>query len=290
MPHSLPLSPKLLAVDLDGTLLDPSGNPHERDVRAIRAALSEGVRVSIVTGRLYSGTRAVAETLGLSGAVGCADGSHLVHARDHATLLHLGVRGAEGAKLRRALGVAELATFVFAKDAIGHDLKGVPFVDYVTTWSRDVRISNDALDHELWQAEDGVTAVVGLGRRDAVAEAVRAIQAALADAVMVAMFPVRRGDHAANGTWALIVRAAGSTKGTAVRWIADREGVPLEDTVCVGDWLNDLPMFEVAGRSFAMGQAPDEVKSKATHVLDETVAEGGGVARAISQAFGITVD
>jgi hydroxymethylpyrimidine pyrophosphatase-like HAD family hydrolase len=261
-----------------------------RDVRAIRAALSEGVRVSIITGRLYSGTRAVAATLGLKGAVGCADGSHLVHARDHATLLHLGVRGAEGAGLRAALGGAELATFVFAKDAIGHDPKGAPFVDYVTTWSRDIRVANDVLEHELWNAEDGVTAVVALGPQERVAAAVRGITAALAESVMVAMFPVRRGNLAAAGTWALIVRAAGGTKGTAVRWIAEREGVPLEDTVCVGDWINDLPMFEVAGRSFAMGQAPDEVKSRATHVLEETVTGGGGVARAISQAFGITVD
>jgi hydroxymethylpyrimidine pyrophosphatase-like HAD family hydrolase len=290
VPDSVALSPKLLAVDLDGTLLDLHGRPHKRDVRAVRAALAEGVQVSIVTGRLYSGTRAVAQTLGLRGPVGCADGSHLVNARDHATLLHIGVGGADGTKLRKALGGADLATFVFAKDAIGHDARGSQFVDYVTTWSRDVRVARDVLDHELWGAADGITAVVGLGTQDQVAEAVDAIVKALAGAVMVAMFPVRRGTHASAGTWALIVRAAGGTKGTAVRWIAEREGVRLEDTVCVGDWLNDLPMFEVAGRSFAMGQAPDEVKSRATHVLDETVNDGGGVARTISEAFGITVD
>jgi hydroxymethylpyrimidine pyrophosphatase-like HAD family hydrolase len=284
------LSPRLLAVDLDGTLLDLNGKPHVRDVRAVRAALAAGVRVSIVTGRLYSGTREIAAVLGLRGAVGCADGSHLVHARDHATLLHLGVAGEQGAKLRAALSGADLATFVFAKDAIGHDSRGMPFVDYVTTWSLDVRVADDALAHELWDAEDGVTAVVALGTRDQIAEAVRGIARVLADAVMVAMFPVRRGRHAAKGIWALIVRAAGGTKGTAIRWIAEHEGVTLDETVCVGDWVNDVPMFEVAGRSFAMGQAPDEVKSRATHVLQETVKAGGGVARAISEAFGITVD
>jgi len=46
--------PKLLCIDLDGTLLDPSGDPHDADVRAIHAALASGVHVSIVTGRLYS--------------------------------------------------------------------------------------------------------------------------------------------------------------------------------------------------------------------------------------------
>ena len=71
------------------------------------------------------------------------------------------------------------------------------------------------------------------------------------------------------------------------RWIAEREEVALEDTVCVGDWINDVAMFELAGRSFAMGQAPDEVKEKATDTLSETVENGGGVARVIEEVFGI---
>ncbi|MDP9002276.1 MAG: HAD family hydrolase, partial [Myxococcota bacterium] len=69
-----------------------------------------------------------------------------------------------------------------------------------------------------------------------------------------------------------------------------REKVALVDTVCVGDWINDVAMFELAGRSFAMGQAPDEVKAKATDVLSQTVESGGGVAQAVQQAFGISTD
>ena len=57
--------------------------------------------------------------------------------------------------------------------------------------------------------------------------------------------------------------------------------------MCVGDWINDVPMFLVAGRSYAMGQAPDEVKRAATFVLEETSEAGGGVARAVEEAFGV---
>jgi Cof subfamily protein (haloacid dehalogenase superfamily) len=280
------VKPRLLAVDLDGTLLDARGQPHARDVAAVRAALAAGVRVTIVTGRLYSGTRAVAQVLGLSGAVGCADGSHVVHTRDHATLLHVGLRDAEARLLREALARARVATFVFSQDAIGHDLAGAPYVDYVSTWSRDVRVARDVFEHELWTVEEGITAAVALGTREQIDTVVADLARDLKHAVAAAHFPMRRGMHA--GMWAIIVRAAGSTKGTAVRWIAEHEKVALEESVCIGDWVNDVPMFEVAGRSFAMGQAPAEVKAKATDVLEETVEEGGGVARAIEQAFGIT--
>jgi Cof subfamily protein (haloacid dehalogenase superfamily) len=280
------VKPKLLAVDLDGTLLDTRGQPHACDVAAIRTAVAAGVRVTIVTGRLYSGTRAVAEILGLRGAVGCADGSHVVHAGDHATLLHVGLRDAEARLLRDMLARARVATFVFSQDAIGHDLAGAPYVDYVSTWSKDVRIAPDVFEHELWSAGEGITAAVALGTREQIDAVVGDLARDLPQAALAAHFPMRRGAHA--GMWAIIVRAAGSTKGTAVRWIADHEKVALEETVCVGDWVNDVPMFEVAGRSFAMGQAPDEVKAKATDVLEETAENGGGVARAIEQAFGIT--
>jgi hydroxymethylpyrimidine pyrophosphatase-like HAD family hydrolase len=279
---------KLLAVDLDGTLLDTRGRPHERDLRALRAALSVGVRVSIITGRLYSGTRPTTELLGLRGAVGCADGSHLVDAGLHATLLHLGVRGAESRLLRDALARAGLTTFVFAQDAIGHDPAGAPFVEYVTTWSKDLRMARDVFEHPLWDGDDGVTAVVALGPLERIESAAGEIARDLSSAAVVAKFPLRRATH--MGTWALIVRAAGGTKGTALRWIADHEEIDLEDTVCVGDWINDVAMFEIAGRSFAMGQAPGEVKGKATDVLSETVEHGGGVARVVEQAFGIVED
>ena len=62
-------------------------------------------------------------------------------------------------------------------------------------------------------------------------------------------------------------------------------GVAMAETVCVGDWLNDLPMLKAAGRSFAMGQAPAEVKSAATDVLTKTITTGGGIAEAIARAF-----
>lgn len=279
---------KLLAVDLDGTLLDPSGRPHDADVRAIRAAVAAGVRVSIVTGRLYSGTRAFVEQLGLRGAIGCADGSHLVHASDHRTLLHRGVQGAEAQAMRAAFARHRAATFVFARDAIGHDAEGHPFVGYVETWSRDIRVAVDVFEHDFWALEEGVTAVVAVGTQAQIDGIAADLARELPDAVMVAKFPMRRGVHA--GHWAMIVRSAGGSKGTALRWIAEHEGVALAETACVGDWINDVPMFEVAGRSFAMGQAPDEVKARASDVLGTTSETGGGVAEAILRAFGIRAE
>jgi Cof subfamily protein (haloacid dehalogenase superfamily) len=278
--------PRLIAVDLDGTLLDHTGTPHERDVRALQAALTKGVTVSIVTGRLYSGTRPTAERLGLKGPVACADGSHLVRAGDHTTLVHHAIRGAHALTMRDSILAHGAAAFLFARDRIVHDPSGDVFLAYVRTWSNDIRRADKLGEHELWHDEDGITACVAVGTGEQISRTFDGIRLGLADAAQVAMFQVRR----VPGMWALVARASGGTKGTALTWIAEHHGYGPDETVAIGDWLNDIPMLQAATRSYAMGQAPEEVKKSATHVLEETSETGGGVARVVELELGMKID
>lgn len=280
--------PKLIAVDLDGTLLDTMGNPHEADVRALRAVRSLGVVVTIVTGRLYSGTRRAAEALGLAGPVGCVDGSHVVSSATHKTLYHRGFERRHAEHLRRSFETSGPATFLFADDTIVHDQDGVPFLDYVSTWSTSVTRTERVVEHPLWEHEAGITAIVAVGTAGQILDAAKQVDTSLGTHAQIATFPTRPVGGAA-GRWGMVVRASGGNKGSALEWIARHHGLELDETVAVGDWMNDVPMLKVAGRSFAMGQAPDEVKAHATDTLEETAQEGGGVASAVAAAFGVRV-
>lgn len=273
---------KLLALDLDGTLLDHAGEANDEDVHAIKKLKARGIKVTILTGRLFSGTRPSAELLGIDGPVGCADGSHVVQVKGSKTLLHHGIRGRAADRLRASLDRNDLVAFLFAEDAIVHDERGADYLPYVRTWSTDLRYAHRVTEHALWDSKDGMTAVVALGREASIGRTVADIQRDETEAMQVAMFPFRRdGEH-----WGMVARAAGGTKGTALAWMAAHYGISVAETVCVGDWLNDLPMLSTAGRSFAMGQAPDEVKNAATDVLDRSIERGGGIAEAIERAFG----
>jgi hydroxymethylpyrimidine pyrophosphatase-like HAD family hydrolase len=276
---------KLLAVDLDGTLLDHRGRPHERDLRAVRALVDAGVHVTILTGRLYSGTRPTCEAIGLQGPVGCADGSHVVRASDHSTLLHHGLRGDAARVVRDAIAHNGPASFVFADDTIVHDAAGEAYLPYVRTWSQAVTRAGAVVDHEAWGCESGVTAVVAVGSAEQIYGTAEEIERRLGAGATISTFPIKRvASH-----WGLIVRAGGGSKGTALGFIAAHHGVAADETVCVGDWLNDVSMFGVAGRAYVMGHAPDEVKRAASHVLEETSETGGGVARVVEEAFGVDV-
>jgi hypothetical protein len=277
---------KLLAIDLDGTLLDRQGEAKDEDVRAIKKLKARGVKVTILTGRLFSGTRPSAELLGIDGPVGCADGSHVVQVKGQKTLLHHGIRGRAADRLRASLDRNDLVAFLFAEDAIVHDERGADYLPYVRTWSTDLRYAHRVTEHALWDSREGMTAVVALGREANVGRTVADIQRDETEAMQVSMFPFRRDADKSREHWGMVARAAGGTKGTALAWMAAHYGIDVEETVCVGDWLNDLPMLQRGGRSFAMGQAPDEVKKAATDVLDRGIDTGGGIAEAIERAFG----
>lgn len=273
---------KLLALDLDGTLLNHAGMAHDADIAAVRKLRARGVKVTILTGRLYSGTRESAELLGVEGPVGCADGSHIVNAKNDKTLLHHGIRGRAADRLRASLERNDLVAFLFAEDAIVHDERGADYLPYVRTWSTDLRYAHRVTEHALWDSDGGMTAVVALGKEACVGRTVADIQRDSTESMQVAMFPFRRDtEH-----WGMVARASGGTKGTALAWVSAHYGIDLSETVCVGDWLNDLPMMSSAGRSFAMGQAPAEVKAAATDVLEGTIDAGGAIAEAIGRAFG----
>ena len=75
-------------------------------------------------------------------------------------------------------------------------------------------------------------------------------------------------------TYYLDVTPPGHDKGTFVDAMAKRLGIPTEAVATIGDMENDLPMFAKSGVSFAMGNAADDIKQRATHVTDSNEHDG----------------
>ncbi len=277
------MSYKLLALDLDGTLLQRDGSVHPSDHAAVRRLVASGVAVTIVTGRLYSGTYPAARHIGLSsGPVACVDGSHIVDLTDDTALYDATIAGADAALVRDVIGRHPAASFLFANDTIVHDLDGAPFAGYVRTWSPRIDVVARVADHPYWEHARGLMAVVAVGPEPGIRAAAAEIEERIPYAARVICFPVPRADM-----FAMVIRAAGPTKGTAIAWLARHHGCTLAEVVVVGDWLNDVPMFKVAGRSFVMAQAPEAVKAAATDELVADCFSGGGVAESVRRAWGI---
>jgi Cof subfamily protein (haloacid dehalogenase superfamily) len=271
---------KLLAVDLDGTLVRRDGIVDPRDRSAIDALRARGVQVAISTGRLYAGSRHVAAELGLDGVHVFGDGASIVEFPSDRELRHVGIVDDASTSLHTALGRHDaLAVCALVDQEVVIDERGAPFENWVKGWTPNLTRVDSVLSHACWRSERGPMSAVAVGLSEQIADVVEELGAA--DELQLFHFDVKQ----AAGVSALIVHAQGVSKGAGVTFLAEHYGCTLEEVVAIGDWHNDVSMLRCVGRSFAMGHALDEVKQAASDVLEADGQSGGGVAEAIARAW-----
>lgn len=262
---------RLLALDLDGTLLDHQGQVRPRDRAAIAALQARGVAVTINTGRLAVGSMGAARACEIAGPIGCCDGSHLYDAGRQATIAHHPIPEDAGHLLDELVGGEQLTRYVFSTERVFCDGGGHRFADYVRAWSPEIaELTALSTRSGAWDPHTALAQLV-IGPPPLIAAAVDAVAAQLGGLHAV-RFPLRFFPGTEAPTEAMLVRLRGPSKGTALAELCAHHRISLEEAVAVGDWWNDVPMFEVAGRSFAMAQAPAGVKAAASDALDDEAA------------------
>jgi Cof subfamily protein (haloacid dehalogenase superfamily) len=263
-------TPQILVLDLDGTTLTAERRIAEVDLAAARRLIAAGVHVTIATGRLFTGTRWVAQALGVTGSVAVMNGSELVDVQGqhavHGRYLDREVRPA----IRRVLREHGVSSFLFESRRIHYAHRDERLMPYLGIWTEDLCAHPDVLEHAPWDDVDEIVAVCAAGHVEAIA-AVKVALDALGPDVQSVVFSTFEGEAF------LKLRHAAEDKGTALARLAEERGATVAQCVAVGDWYNDVPMLRIAGRSFAMAHARDDVKASAQEVL-EASREGGAIA------------
>jgi Cof subfamily protein (haloacid dehalogenase superfamily) len=255
------MSIRLLALDLDGTLLNSRGEISERNLGAIAAARALGVRVALVTGRRFRDARPLALELGLDVPVISHNGALTKHAR---TLETVKVRllPLEEAQAVLRVGRENGADALISDDPHG---AGVLVYDHMSddnqalakyiAWSR--RIHGDAveeavrrvpsLEEYLDHAPVHVTFSGNVARMKHLTERLRDELGARVK-LLSTIYP--KMDFAL-----LDVLHAEVSKGVGVEAAALELGVKREEVMAMGDNYNDLEMLQYAGTSVLMGNA-----------------------------------
>ncbi len=251
----------------------------------MRLLLERGIHVTLCTGRMFTGTQPIALELGLDAPLACVDGSHVAASITGRDLSCAALDAPALALLFGILNEHEATSFAFSSEQLFHDDDGDRYLGYVRTWSRRTRRVADLLTKPGWSDEHDIPAVLALADRERIHEAERALKDRGAHALQCVCFESYGvEDEHGRAPWAILVRAAGFDKGTAIAWLAQHYGVRVDEVVAVGDWVNDIPMLRRAGLSFAMAQAPEEVQEAADHVLDADDEQGGALAEAAERA------
>jgi Cof subfamily protein (haloacid dehalogenase superfamily) len=261
-------APLLIALDLDGTLVEPRRPVRPAVIDAVKRAIAAGVRATIVTGRMYVGAKPFAQALELDGPIVCYQGAVIADARSGRFEREVALPNAVAMRIYEA-----------AK-ANGYHMQ----------FYRDDRffVENDNRYARLYAETSGTEPVV-----------VRSLPEAFAglDSTKVNIVTdPEKTPHALElmvetcGTDAYVTRSNPEfvemlsplvNKGETLGHVAASLGIPLDRVMAIGDSYNDVPLLRAAGFAVAMGSAPQELKDEADAIVGDV--EHDGVAEAIER-------
>ncbi|MFF2468553.1 HAD family hydrolase [Streptomyces mirabilis] len=251
---------KLVATDLDGTLLRSDETVSERTREALAAVTAAGAAHIVVTGRAVPWTRHILDDLGYEGLAVCGQGAQVYDAGEHRLLtsvtLDRQLAGLALAKIEAEVGPLLLAA---SRDGLdGEVLVGpgyrrqdgslpvVPIREATDLWSAPL---NKVYVQHPTLSDDELAAV-------AAKVAGGLVGVTMAGAGIVEILPL------------------GLSKATGLSLAARRLGVKAADTIAFGDMPNDIPMFAWAAHSVAMANAHDELKAVADEVTSSNEEDG----------------
>jgi Cof subfamily protein (haloacid dehalogenase superfamily) len=254
---------RLVALDLDGTLLNRGNRVSDVNAEAVRDAVAAGVHIVIATSRWYLLAKRTADLLGVTSPIICHNGAMIRSPIDGARLLQLDVPPEPAAEIAAIADEGQyesMATY----DDVTHLLTPRPDID-ASRLPHGMVLTKRLSDH----VANGVEAFLFFGQ-DA-CDGFRTRAGDRYDGVLNLAY----GYSETFPPYLNIVHA-GADKGRALARVCEHVGVPLSEAMAIGDAAPDLEMMRAAGVGMAMGNAPDEVKEQADVVgpsnLDDGVA------------------
>ena len=257
---------KLLFTDLDETLLDTHKNVPPQNREAIRKAIAAGHKVILTTGRPSASSLPLAKELGLDlpGCyLICYNGGRIYDFDHDETILDRRVALPYVRHMFDACKAAGLHVHAYDESGVVTPAYNEEAASYIRWNSIPYRV-DPGLPDSL-QEEPGKLMIMHLTDRDRL-EAFRASQEAWAHGKVSLFF---------SAPFYLECVPEGVSKGAAIRFLAERLGVPLDETVAVGDSENDIPMLETAGFGCAMKNGTDGCKAVAEYITERDCSAGG---------------
>ncbi len=249
---------KLIISDLDGTLLDSDGNLSESQRDFINDLIEEGYYFSVATGRMFSAARKPLKGLDIRLPMVTLNGCYIAEPE----ILHTGLSNDLMCDLYE--GVAGIKASVVLMQRDKAFLKGE---EYMPTQSLHSWVANIKIVAELERGHCSDTTLVLInGDEKVILEFHEQAEKVSGDRADVFSFPSIRYPP----MWYLEIRAKYTNKGTAVARLIEHIDIDESDVIILGDYYNDIEMFDHAGMKGAPSNAVDEIKEKADFVSDKS--------------------
>jgi Cof subfamily protein (haloacid dehalogenase superfamily) len=266
--------PRLIATDLDGTLLRSDGTVSERTRAALKACAAAGIEVVIVTARPPRAVAHLVEQTGCAATAVCSNGA-MIHdfALGASTFVHAFTPD-------EARGLVELL-----RPALPHDTGFALETGEVSYREAAFRIGRVTAHssiligdlHLAWPPAEQFVKVLARSSSATADAMVAAARRAVTD---------RAEPSHSGGTGLLEIAPPGATKASTLAWLCERRGIDAADVAAFGDMPNDLPMLQWAGAAYAVGNAHPDVLAAVSRVTSANDEDGVAVALEALLSYG----
>ena len=276
-------APRLVAIDIDGTLIDSTLKVPQANLAALQRAHNVGIRIVLVTGRRHTFALPIAQSLGLDVCLISSNGA-ITRTADGQTF-HRDLMPADAARrlLLHMTDFRHRAVLTFDKEE-----RGALVVESTFAISQTIQRwveKNAAYIEEVVPLESALSSDPVQAMFCGTVEQMQPAEQRLRDGLLDVDITVLKTQYEARDLSIIDVLRKDCSKGHALKRWAAHLGVSASETMAIGDNYNDIEMLEFAGYPFVMGNASQDLKQSGWPVTLD--ADQCGVAAALEQVLGI---
>ncbi|WP_130807537.1 Cof-type HAD-IIB family hydrolase [Senegalia massiliensis] len=267
---------KLIAIDMDGTLLNNEEKVSERNKEAIMEATKKGVQVVVSTGRIFSSAIYFAKLIKVVTPIIACNGAYVSEYHRDNIILENPIKNKDLKNIIETLEKNNLYYHFYdnenfyTKDLEYNSLK---YYEWNKKQDEENKINIQIVENPLSFVEKEDIKVYKIVVMDNDMERIQNARIELSENKEIEVVSSWHGS--------LDIMYKGVSKGKALKQLCNLYDISREEVIAIGDNENDLSMLEYAGTSVAMENGIDIVKEYATHVTDTN--DNDGVAKIIEK-------
>ncbi len=255
---------KLIVSDYDGTLADKDCMVPDENLKAIKKYTDAGGIFAISTGRLPSAIINQARNMGLKGLMCCGQGTVCMDIESGEILFE--ERLSLEATISACKNLEEIGVHILAFDLLefysNRDDEVLAFYESLSK-AKGIPVTDKKLSQFLEEKQICAYKLMALVEEKDNAKVIAKLNSA------------NLPDCCITKSMDCLVEIVNPTKskGTAIKFLAEKYNVPIEKTIGIGDNFNDIPMIETAGLGVAVGNAENILKERAGYICNRTNEE-----------------
>ncbi|EMG9490398.1 HAD family hydrolase [Serratia marcescens] len=241
------MSYRVIALDLDGTLLDNQKRILPQSLEALAQARAAGIQVVVVTGRHHVAIHPFYQALQIDTPAICCNGTYLYDFQQKKVLAADPLAKDQARQVLQMLKQTDIHGLMYVDDAMlyqepsGHVIRSLAWAETLPAAQRPTLLQVGSL--ALREFADTVEKELGL---------------------------------ACEWSWhdQVDIAKGGNSKGKRLRQWVESQGLSMDQVVAFGDNYNDISMLEAVGLGVAMGNADDAIKERADLVIADNLQPG----------------